>query len=160
MIARFATYRDLPKILLLLRLAHQESEYSAITPDPERARKALTRMLNPSYKAACVIVLAHEGEINGVLLGMVDWHWWSHHRFATDILTYCKPQARGYGHRLIRFFIRWVKRQPDVAEITLSASTGIVDYQRLERLYARLGFQRTGMTWTKFLLEKEDVRSL
>jgi hypothetical protein len=153
--ARFATYRDLTKITELLSRAHQESEYRHIPADPHRAMKSLSRMLNPSYKAACVVVLEHEEEILGALLGMVDWHWWSKYRFATDILTYCDKSARGHGYRMIKYFIRWVERQPNVSEITLSASTGMVDYQRLERLYARFGFERTGFTWTKFLTKEQ-----
>lgn len=155
MAVRFANYRDLPQILVLLAQAHKESEYCIIPPHPDKARKTLTRIINPSYKSACAVVLEREGQIVGVLLGMVDWHWWASTRFATDLLTYCNPQARGQGVAMIRFFIRWAQRQGGVSEITLSASTGIVDYQRLEQLYARLGFQRTGMTWTKFLIEEQ-----
>lgn len=92
--------------------------------------------------ARCLALVAErDGKLTGALLAMTQQLWFSKAKEATDLLTYAEHP--GDGVALLRFFLKWARRQPRVEVITLAQSSGI-EIERLRRLYERLGLKTIG----------------
>ena len=89
------------------------------------------------------------GEINGVLLGVVNEWVRSRQKVASDDFFYVNEKSRRAGYFLAKKFIKWASARHDVKIIGLSNSSGIGDAERTEKFYSRLGLHRVGGIYLK-----------
>ena len=108
--------------------------------DEDKVRQVFDAIVSNGY--ACVSVT--DGEIDGLLLGMIDQLWFSQALCAHDYAFYVSPAARGgmAAPRLVADFVKW-GRAHAVAEIQISVSSG-VQVEASRRLLEGFGFEFSG----------------
>lgn len=148
---RNATPDDIPAIVSLGEAMHAESRYR--DPLPWCAPK-VTGLLDWLLANDDGLVLVAEAgdRIIGGFLGMVEDHWCSRARVATDFALYVHPGWRGSSAaaRLLGAYGAWARERGAVL-VQAGITTG-VHVEATSRLYERLGFRRVGN-----LFELEDA---
>lgn len=143
---RHACIADLTEVIALCKEARDTSETLA---GIDGCRETITANL----KAMClsphhlILVKEIEGEVVGVLIGILNPGWWHQGFDATEICFYLKPKHRGSGMKMLDYFIEWAWGFPQTKQIFLSISYGGEDGRRTERLYNRL-FTRVGSSYS------------
>ena len=88
-----------------------------------------------------VMVIDIDGEISGVMIGIVFPTWFGSDLIAVDIALYVKPECRGFASvRLVKQFIAWAKDK-GAKQIRPGISTGD---KSDGRIYRSLGFKDLG----------------
>jgi len=138
---RVAEISDLPRILDLGELLHQES--------PRWRRLSFSRPRAEAQMRMCiedprgVIFLAErDGEVVGGIAGWADKHWASDDVVAQELTFFMTPEARGTlaPTRLICALNAWADNR-GAKWLHAGTSTGL-DPERTAGLYERLGFTR------------------
>jgi len=142
-VIRPATAADVATIVAIGEAMHDESRYR--DPLPWCAPK-VTGLLDWLLASDDGLVLVAEagGAIVGGFLGMVEDHWCSRARVATDFALYVVPEHRGstVAARLLGAYITWARDRGAVL-VQAGITTG-VHVEATSRLYERMGFQRVG----------------
>ncbi|MCC6536113.1 MAG: GNAT family N-acetyltransferase [Bryobacterales bacterium] len=134
---------DIPRVVELGRLMHQEGEYRFLPFDPNRCAALLERCF-ASPRQWCALVAETRGEVMGMLVACKTSYLFCAESVANDLVLYVAPQRRGglAAAGLIRGFADWAARN-GVREACLSTSLDAGN-DRAERLIERLGFRRVG----------------
>jgi len=140
---REAEVADIGQIHELAKELVAESVYRGIEMDDNQFKRTIATQIG-SRAAAVFVVVDYDGAVQGFLVGMVQQLFWSKSKFATDLCTYVRPEARHIGGFMVRRFIKWAKGMPGVVEITLGISSGIGDVARVGRMYERMGLEHVG----------------
>jgi len=127
--------------------AHAISFYKDIPLSPEKCRKIISTIISSPTQFAWVDEVG--GEVNGVLLGMVDEWIWSRQKEASDVFFYVNEHSRRAGYFLAKRFMEWADARPDVKIKGMAVSSGIGDVERTEQLYRRLKMNRVGGIYLK-----------
>lgn len=131
---------DIPAIIGMARDMHQESpRYRTLGFDAEKINAlALHLMLNKD--AGGVLVAENESGLVGMLAFHVGEHFFSNDRFASDVVMYLRPAARGGSlfPRMVRAFEAWADEYL-VSEKMLGVSAGI-DSQQVVDVLKRMGY--------------------
>lgn len=141
MMIRPATLDDLPRILELGELMHNESpRWSKLAFNRARAADFLARLILEDWGA--VFVAEQAGEIIGGIAGTALPHWSSDDVLAQESVFFMAPGARGgmTAVRLVRKLKDWGE-QAGAVWIDAGTSTGI-DPERTAGLYEMAGFSR------------------
>lgn len=148
---RNATIDDVDALVELGEMMHAESpRYRALTYDPVKvAGIALHLIYDP---AAQVLVAEQDGQLIGMLAGMIVEHFFGDDCYATDYVFFVRPEHRGSSAapRLYRAWEELLKADGRVKEVSLGISTEIHP-EHTRRFYARLGFRETGAIMVKKL---------
>jgi GNAT superfamily N-acetyltransferase len=145
---RAATLEDIPTLVELGYAMQQESpRFAHLTYAPIKVAQSAKHMLTADNGG--VFVVEHEDVVIGMLGGYVLEYFFSHDKFASDLVVYVAPQHRGGSAfvRLIVAFEQWAIAQ-GVSEIVLGVSTE-VEAERTASMYERLGYRRVGLTFIK-----------
>jgi len=143
---RIATHDDIPEIVKIGRLMHEESPYwSAFKYSEERTAATLKRVIDCEMPGIAV-VYERAGKIVGGLIAVAVTHWACDMNQACDLGLFVVPEHRGrcVSVALVREYIRWCKEVG--AECTIGISTG-VDEARTEKLFELCGGTRGGSLW-------------
>lgn len=137
---RNATIEDVPALISLGRLLHEESEYRDLPYDVEKITGVAHRLLEDGF----LRVYEKDGELLGGMSAVITEFWFSHEKVAADVAVFVKPDRRGgiVAAALVRQFIEWAEER-GVARQRLSITTGINEEQTAE-LYENLGFRKCG----------------
>lgn len=141
---REATEDDIFDILVLAK------EFSKEAPSTHKWDKDKTEaFLNSAILAPnmCIFVIDHGGEIEGAIVGIVAEVFISHRVMATELAWFVSEEYRGKTSS-----IRLVKRYEDWAKEMGANSVGMSDISQvsdLEKLYNRLGYQRSESVYLK-----------
>jgi L-amino acid N-acyltransferase YncA len=143
MILRLATVDDLPAIVVLGRVMHEESSFAPMDYDVDRMKETIGDLMNKSQ----FVVVAEDtnGEVIGGMAGMVTQSWFGNDMVANDLALFIHPDHRGgmLAVRLIKSFVRWAKLAG-----AKQIRPGVISGNRTaEALYDRLGFTRCGATF-------------
>ena len=140
---RLATLDDIPALIALGAVMHQESRYRVLPYDEEKVRGLLSRMIE--HEDGLLLVAEKSGEIVGGFAGLIAEHWFSTSRIATDFALFIHPDHRGglTAARLLKAFVAWAKEH-GAALITAGITTG-VHTDATTRLYQSLGFEPVGI---------------
>jgi GNAT superfamily N-acetyltransferase len=151
---RAATLDDVPALLLMGRLMHDESPvFRTLGFDEGKLTRLLETMLEGTIAAAApggVFVAERAGEVVGMYGGFVVEMWFSQDKQAHDYVCYVKPEHRRRGRAaigLVRAFEAWAIAQGALF-ITPGVSTQ-VDPESTARFYERLGYTRQGSILVK-----------
>lgn len=140
---RMATPDDLPDIVVLGRVMHQESSFAPMDYDVDRVKETISDLMNKSQ----FVVVAEDtnGEVIGGMAGMVTQSWFGNDMVANDLALFVHPDYRGglIVVRLVKAFVHWAKLAG-----AKQIRPGVVSGSRTaEALYDRLGFTRCGATF-------------
>lgn len=143
---RLATYADLPAIVRLGRLMHQESTYAALDYDDDTVASTVADLIDK--KQFVVVAEDTNGQVVGGMVGSVDPCWFGRDAIASDLALFIDPQHRGgmLVVRLVKAFVQW-SRLAGAKQIRPGVTTGS---EQAVALYERMGFTRCGAT---FLME-------
>lgn len=140
---RMATVDDLPAIVVLGRVMHEESSFAPMDYDVDRVKETISDLMNKSQ----FVVVAEDtnGEVIGGMAGMVTQSWFGNDMVANDLAVFIHPDHRGgmLMVKLIKTFVHWAKLAG-----AKQIRPGVVSGSRTaEALYDRLGFARCGATF-------------
>lgn len=138
---------DLAECLWLGQQVHEESALADFTWNPDKL-VALSELAE-NNKNIGAFVLEEDGLVVGFMIGIVNPHYFTDDLIASDLILYIHPghRSRGGAVRLVAAFEKWAFSR-GVKAITLGISTGIL-VEQTSRLYTRLGYARSGVTFTK-----------
>lgn len=132
-----------PLMKLMLEL-HAQTHYARIKQSNQMVLQVVAQL--SATPNGFVRVAEHDGELTGVLLGTIETYWWADQksgaRVATDLLFYSKRV--GDGAKMMREMIDWAFSRPRVVKVETAISSGMIEGERADRFYERLGFQKRG----------------
>lgn len=138
-----ATPDDLPAIVVLGRVMHEESSFAPMDYDVDRVKETISDLMNKSQFV--VVAEGTNGEVIGGMAGMVTQSWFGNDMVANDLALFIHPDHRGglVVVRLVKAFVHWAKLAG-----AKQIRPGVVSGSRTaEALYDRLGFTRCGATF-------------
>lgn len=138
---RVATIDDLPRILVLGELLHQESpRWSRLSFNRAKAGHLIASLIMEPH--GVVFVAERDGVVVGGIAGMATPHWSSDDIVAQEVSFFMDPGARGnmMAVRLICALMAWGEKR-GAKWLQAGTSTGL-DPERTAGLYERLGFSR------------------
>ena len=140
---RFATPDDLPTLVVLGRVMHEESSFAPMDYDIDRVKETLTELMDKSQFV--VVAEATNGEVIGGMAGMCTQSWFGNDMVANDLALFIHPDHRGglLVVRLIRAFVDWSKLA-GAKQIRPGVTTG---HAGAEQLFKRLGFAQCGASF-------------
>jgi GNAT superfamily N-acetyltransferase len=146
-----ATYDDIPEIVALGSLNHEESRFRDIPYDNRTCvQNAIMRLQTP--EDSFMMVAKHEGEIVGYLIGgKFPYIFNNNAYYAADELIYVDPAFRGklVAKRLISYFTDWARRN-GCSEVAIGTITEIAT-ERTKKLYERVGLKEVGSLFRNLL---------
>lgn len=142
---RPANYEDIPALVDLGAVMHQESRYRVLPYAPNKVFGLLANMIEKD--TGLLVVAEREGKIIGGFLGLVVEHWFSNSRIATDFALFIHPDHRGgmTAARLLKRFVAWSREQG--AELITAGITTGVNADASTRLYQSIGFEPVGIAF-------------
>jgi len=145
---RDATLEDCPTALEIARAFHQESNFRNV-PFSEKKMLSLFEwaISSPAYM---FVVFEDDGEIIGGFMAYLDHFYFSDAILATDLALFVIPEKRGRVpiRKVLQMYRSWALTH-GAMRINIGSSTGI-STERVEKLFALLGFERTGVIFAHF----------
>jgi GNAT superfamily N-acetyltransferase len=141
--------RDYPSLLLLGAYMHYESDFAQFEFNPDRVRQ-LEALVLTSLNHYCFVAENDKGII-GAFVGGVAEFFFSHDKFGFDYLLYIRPEFRGSSaaYRLMLAAMTFCKNA-GAKQLRFGVSTGI-NPEEADRFYKKLGFQQSGILYTRLL---------
>ncbi|MFA5401803.1 MAG: GNAT family N-acetyltransferase [Dehalococcoidia bacterium] len=142
MIIRQITHDDIPKLIEIGLMCHQESEYNIMSFSANKCIALCERIISEPQMLGMVTV--KDNETTGVLVAAAIPAYFSDEINASDLLVYVPPEYRGTRafYLLCLSYIGWA-RTKGARLIFLRNTTGI-EADKVGRLYERMGFSRVG----------------
>lgn len=142
---RNATLQDIPALVSLGWLMHEESIYAPFDYDTEKVSKMIEALVTTRFGIA--LVAEQDGTVIGGMIGTVVEHWFGSDTVASDLALFIDPQHRAgrTGLKLIKRYIE-TAQEKGASQIMLANSTG---YQsdRVANLFESMGFKRRGFVF-------------
>lgn len=148
---RAAKFGDIPAIAGILERTHAASRYAGHKLDKKAARAIAFQSVQRSgllgAGGTCAFVAEAHGQVNGVLLGIVQQLYMICEPLeAMDLFFICEKDADPLdAGRLVDAFTLWANGIPDVVSIKLSATDAAGPWRRVERLFSRKGYGQCGV---------------
>lgn len=138
---RVATHDDIPRLIDLGKMLHDQSSFAALDFDRIKVRASLLAIIDG---AGVVFVAERDGEIVGGFAGGVASHWFGNDMFGFDYSFFIEPTRRHgiTAIKLLTAFREWAKLR-GAREIRLGISTGIM-IEQTGALYEAFGMTLTG----------------
>lgn len=140
---RHATMGDMAGIFEVSQDLLEQSVYSDLEMDKPVYRRLISDCIN-SKKAIAMVVVDGNNDVQGFLFGIVDQIFFTKLKYATDIVTYVKPQYAAQSPIIVKRFIAWGKKWPSVRKIMMGISSGMDTDGRTGQMYERLGLECVG----------------
>jgi N-acetylglutamate synthase-like GNAT family acetyltransferase len=139
---RPATTNDIPAMVALGRLMHEESIYAPYAFDGEKVSNLIAALITTRFGIA--LVEEQGGVVIGGFIGVIQQHWFGSDTCASDFALFVDPAHRTgmTGLKLIKQYIK-TAREKGADQIMLANSTG-VEAERVAKLFESLGFKRRG----------------
>ena len=141
-VIREATIEDIPALVEMgMRFAQSEA-YKHILRDNPVQFESMARMLITS-ESSVMLVLEKNGHVEGMIGMLCTPHFLSGDMFAGEVCWWINPEHRGNGVRLMKSAEDW-SREHGATSIQMVAPN-----ERVGRLYERLGYKLTEMSYQK-----------
>ena len=138
---RQAEMSDMDELLGLFEEAYKETPFSKMAYNKTHVNRLFACMCTFKDKFFCKVV-EENGELVGILIGMVDENVWGV-KTAQTLISYSRKDT----HKLIRQFVQWATEKK-VKQVTVSTVPG---NERYEQLIDKMGFFKSGNFYTKEL---------
>lgn len=141
---RPANHADIPGLVEMGAVMHAESRYSRMTYDPAKVAVVLGMIL----ERGAVFVAERDGEIIGGFAGVVEEHWFSSDKVATDLALFVQPGKRGSlaAVQLLKAFLVWASEKGAVMTDIL-INTG-VRTEQTAKLFSLCGGEQAGYVFS------------
>lgn len=143
---RPATIEDIPRIVELGNMLHQESRYAAISFSEEKVAALMKHLIQVD---GVVFVAEVDGEIVGGIAGGVTEFWFSTEKQAFDYSFFLAPDAR-HGMQAVRLMVAfesWAKLR-GARQVDMGITTDI-HVDKSARLYTGMGYKDCGKLFVK-----------
>lgn len=143
---RFAKQEDIPRMLFLGKLMHEESNYAEVPFEDGMCTSFFEIILNdPSY---CVFLAERKDEVIGGFIGCVSPFFFSTLRKTNDIALFVDPENRGAmaAVLLVKAYEQWAWQQDDVVQVNIGVTTG---FEKAGEFYEKMGYNRVGALYRK-----------
>ncbi len=142
MIIRPFTLNDIPVLLAMGHMAHEESEYRKLSFSSEKCEALCKQIIE--VPGLYGIVAETACETIGVLVAGIAPAYFSEEPTASDLLVYVLPEYRGSRafYMMCLHYVVWAKEH-GAKLIFLRTSTGIAP-KKTGELYKRMGFNQIG----------------
>lgn len=143
-IIRDAKYEDIDEFIQLGKDMAKESPIFDKYGFDEGKLWALIHNAIDSDNFFVCVSFDDSGFMTGMMLAMINEHFFSGDRFSSDLLLYVRPALRGGGTavKMVGRYIQWAQDQ-GALEVKLGISTG-VNVASTRRFYEGMGFRLTG----------------
>lgn len=141
---RQATFEDIPRMIEIGAVMHKESRYRELSYCPEK----LTPLLKLIIEHGFAMVAEKDGHVFGLFIGLVEEHWFSTDKIATDLALFVEPGKRGglAACMLTSAFLDWAESKG--AKMTdILINTG-VRTEETAKLFDRLGGRSAGLVYS------------
>jgi GNAT superfamily N-acetyltransferase len=152
MVIRPANHIDIMRLFELADEMHARSVYATrCTMDREIFRRLCCQAISNHGKDKCLFVADHDGVVGGFIMGIKDRVYGiGKELYATDLFFYVSEDAHPRSaSKLLDAFIEWGEAQKDVVELFMGVSGAIGDFERIQKIYERKGFQADGVMLSK-----------
>jgi len=128
---------------------HEEGYYANINLNERKLQRYLIRNINNNNNLVLILKNKVNADIEGLLVAEVVEYFFSQELLAIDSLFFIKKAKRKSigAMKLLKAYFKWAKSH-NVTEITLSSTNG-VEIEKLEKMYAKLGFNKVGFMYKK-----------
>lgn len=143
-VIRAARHEDFADFIVLARAMHDESRFRGYPLNEAKVKAAFAAHVDTAATACLLLAEGADGQLLGMLAGLVIDFFFSDARVAQDRVFFVMPEARGTSAavRLLAAFRRWAEnRRADELEINMSVA---VDMPRFNRFMTHLGFACCG----------------
>ena len=142
MIIRQITKDDIPRLIEIGLMCHQESEYNVMSFSGNKCIALCERIIAEPQMLGTVTV--KDSVITGVLVAAAIPAYFSDEITASDLLVYVLPEYRGSRafYMLCLSYVGWA-RTKGARLIFLRNSTGI-ESEKVGKIYQRMGFEHVG----------------
>lgn len=150
---RPARFFDVIAMVALLEEHYPQTRYAGLVEmDVDFARKVLAQFVQRHggvhAGGTCCFVAERAGEIVGFLAGQLDRVYGVGTLLsAHDAYLVAAKDRHSVSLPLIRAYRDWAFSSPKIFEIYLTCSDVLPDGHRIEALYQKLGFKRSGAAW-------------
>jgi len=146
---RDARPEDFPVALEIARAFHQESNFRNI-PFSEKKMLSLFEWAVDSPSYMFVVFEEDNDSIIGGFVAYLDHFYFSDAVLANDLALFVVPEKRGKVpiRKVLDMYRSWALSH-GAMRVNIGSSTGI-NTERVERLFALLGFERTGAIFAHF----------
>lgn len=149
---RLATFSDLNALhALVMEMGNSNKHFPDVQPDEDAAKALMMQAIQRNdgkHNGGCLVnVYEHEGALVGFMVGTLQRvHMIGNRLEAMDLFLFCNKAAPARAApALIDAYIAWADKNPKVAKIFLSWTNMLgTDGEKIEKLYQRKGFHRTG----------------
>jgi len=126
---------------------HKEGYYANISLDDRKLQWYLIK--NIKSDNSLVLILKNKADVVGLLIAEVVEYFFSQELLAIDSLFFIRKDKRKSigAMKLLKAYFKWAQSL-NVTEITLSSTNGI-EVEKLEKMYAKLGFNKVGFMYKK-----------
>jgi len=133
---RNATELDIPALLKMGILMHNESRYRKFDYNTDKVEQLIRHLIEEGI----VLVVESKTKIIGGFIGMIGQHYFGSDKMSADLALFVNPDSRGTKAAilLIKEYIRQAKEY-GVVDIGIGNSTGNVG-----GLYEKTGFTQVG----------------
>lgn len=134
--------RDIPEVITLGGMMHEESQYRDLCFYPKRVIDVCRYILDDDQQLG--LIAETNNRIVGMLAGYLRPYEYGDAILAHDRLVYVRPGYRGSSAfiRLVRRYVSWA-REMGAEQVFLSQSTAVASH-RVHGFYRRLGFEYLG----------------
>jgi len=146
---RDATLDDIPALVDLGRLFHEESCYRDTEFDPVKSANFGIAFIDQPATKFLKIAEDDKTGIYGMYVGEIIDYYFGNALVSVDYLFYIRPEKRGglAASALIKEFEKWSFKN-GVVEVLPMSSTNI-NQKLVQGLYERLGYQTIGQVFSK-----------
>ena len=130
----------------MIKEAHPMSDYSQHPFSVEVTQKYMRRLI--ADQSMSLWVATKSNEVVGVIGAVRNEVFCSKSKHITALFVLVSKEGTGYGVALIRTFLGWAKAQKGVMGIDMGITSGMGDTSRTEKLFEKLGLEKTGSTWS------------
>jgi len=145
---RFGTREDIEVILTLSSELHAESRFKERSIDQKKTRGVIESMLANPAQACILLAQSSDGEIVGLLAGVVMEYFFTQGVMAQDRCFYVQPASRGSSAavKLLMAFRKWAElRKADELCVNMSVA---IDVDRFNKLMTHMGFNYCGSNFS------------
>lgn len=154
---RIANYVDIPRIIELLHECHARSIYAEkVKPNEDFAEGCLLSFLhnhgNPNAGGTFVIVSENKGAVEGVFAAVLEPICFNMDALSPrPLILYQSERARPLDAKyMLDAYVAWSEANPKVVDTRGDYADYVqVGADRIDRLYARAGFQKVGSHYRK-----------
>lgn len=139
---REMTEYDIPEIVALGGMMHDESQYRVLEFAPEEVAAMCYKAIDDYSMLA--IVAEVDGKIVGMVGAYMTRYQYGYALVAQDHVVYVHPDHRGSlaFYKMIVNYVTWARQKG--AEMVFVAQTTGENQEKIEQLYTRIGFEKVG----------------